>query len=108
MFNLLSVDYLLIAMGCWLCLGVAGLFLSRRVIARGLFALGALTGLLVSLVALSFLGNEPETAVLVIGLPNLPFHLRLDNLSAVFVLLLGIGSTGISLYASGQFGKGDT
>jgi hydrogenase-4 component B len=35
--------------------------------------------------------------VLVIGLPDLPFHLRLDNLSAVFALLLGFVSAGISI-----------
>jgi formate hydrogenlyase subunit 3/multisubunit Na+/H+ antiporter MnhD subunit len=44
-----------------------------------------------------------ETARLAIGLPNLPFHLRLDALAAVFLLLLGWVSAGISLYAAGYF-----
>jgi hydrogenase-4 component B len=36
--------------------------------------------------------DAAETAVLAIGLPDLPFHLRLDNLSAVFALLLGFAA----------------
>ncbi len=45
--------------------------------------------------------------MLVIGLPGLPFHLRLDNLAAVFVLLLGFASAGISVFAAGYFRKGE-
>jgi len=35
------------------------------------------------------LGASPQSLVLPLGLPDLPFHLRLDALSAFFVLLLG-------------------
>jgi hydrogenase-4 component B len=45
--------------------------------------------------------------VLAIGLPDLPFHLRLDNLAAVFVLLLGFAAAGISIFAAGYFRKGE-
>jgi formate hydrogenlyase subunit 3/multisubunit Na+/H+ antiporter MnhD subunit len=57
--------------------------------------------------ALNFLGSGAQVAVLAIGLPDLPFHLRLDNLTAVFALLLGFASAGISVYAAGYFRKGE-
>ena len=37
------------------------------------------------------------------GLPDLPFHARLDALSAFFLLLLGAVSAGVSVYAGGYF-----
>ncbi len=41
--------------------------------------------------------------MLPLGLPDLPFHLRLDSLSAFFLLLLGATSAAISLFSSGYF-----
>ena len=41
--------------------------------------------------------------MLPLGLPDLPFHLRLDALSASFLVLLGSASAAISLYSSGYF-----
>jgi formate hydrogenlyase subunit 3/multisubunit Na+/H+ antiporter MnhD subunit len=52
------------------------------------------------------LGAAPERATLLIGLPDLPMHVRLDALSRVFLALLGSASTGVSLFASGYFRKG--
>ena len=100
---LLSVDLLLIASCAWLAVGLAGIVLPRNLfyISKVLFPLGALIGVLAGLTSLGFLGSTPETAVLVVGLPGLPFHLRLDNLAAVFVLLLGFASAGISIFAAG-------
>jgi formate hydrogenlyase subunit 3/multisubunit Na+/H+ antiporter MnhD subunit len=69
--------------------------------------MGALIAFAVGIVALGCLGQRAETAVLVIGLPDLPFHLRLDNLNAVFALLLGFASAGISIYAAGYFRKSE-
>ena len=106
---LLSLDVLLIAAGAWLGIGLAGLAAPRRLgfISKFLFPLGAAVGLAAGLVALASLGQAPQTAVLAIGLPDLPFHLRLDNLSAVFVLLLGAAGAGISIYAAGYFRQGE-
>lgn len=106
---LLSVDLLLIAACAWLAVGLAGIVLPRNLfyISKVLFPLGALIGVLAGLTSLGFLGGTPETAVLVVGLPGLPFHLRLDNLAAVFVLLLGFASAGISIFAAGYFRKGE-
>jgi hydrogenase-4 component B len=107
--NLLAIDYLLIAASAWAVIGLAGLVAphNTRFIAKTLFPLGAIVGLLAGSVALASLGNTPQTAVLVIGLPDLPFHLRLDNLSAIFIMLLGIVSAGISVYAAGYFRQGE-
>ncbi|MBK6630944.1 MAG: hydrogenase 4 subunit B [Betaproteobacteria bacterium] len=106
---LLSIDVLLIAVCAWLAIGLAGLAAPRnlRFISKTLFPLGALVGALVGLSALLFLGGAAEVAVLAIGLPNLPFHLRLDNLTAVFALLVGFVSAGISVFAAGYFRKGE-
>ena len=107
--SLLAIDILLIAACVWALIGLAGLAAPRntRFIARTLFPLGALVGVAMGVTALAAMGSEPQTAVLVIGLPDLPFHLRLDNLSAVFILLLGTVSAGISIYAAGYFRQGE-
>ena len=108
--GLLSLDVLISAACAWLAIGLAGLVApgNTRFIARFLFPLGAAVGIAVGVLALASLGGEVQVAVLAIGLPDLPFHLRLDNLSAVFALLLGFVSAGISVYAAGYFrdGKG--
>lgn len=106
---LLSVDLLLIAASTWLAIGLAGLAAPHnlRYISKILFPLGAAVGVLAGLASLRFLGGGAETAVLAIGLPDLPFHLRLDNLAAVFVLLLGFAAAGISVFAAGYFRKGE-
>lgn len=106
---LLSIDILLIAVCAWLAIGLAGLAAPRnlRFVGKTLFPLGALVGVLTGLTSLAFLGGSAEVAVLAIGLPNLPFHLRLDNLTAVFALLVGMVSAGISVFAAGYFRKGE-
>ncbi|MGQ9862592.1 MAG: proton-conducting transporter transmembrane domain-containing protein, partial [Thiobacillaceae bacterium] len=38
-----------------------------------------------------------------IGLPDLPFHLRLDALSGFFLVLLGAAAFGVTVYAMGYF-----
>ncbi|MBI5901505.1 MAG: hydrogenase 4 subunit B [Rhodocyclales bacterium] len=108
MFGFLSLDLLLIAAVAWLVIGVAGLLApgNTRFIAQLLFPVGAAIGIGVGLIGIAALGAPAETAVLAIGLPDLPFHLRLDNLSAVFALLLGFASAGISVYSAGYFREG--
>jgi formate hydrogenlyase subunit 3/multisubunit Na+/H+ antiporter MnhD subunit len=109
MSDLLTIDILLAAAAAWLAIGLAGLAAPRNLhfISKILFPLGAAVGVLAGLASLRFLGAAPEVAVLAIGLPDLPFHLRLDNLAAVFVLLLGFASAGISVFAAGYFRKGE-
>jgi formate hydrogenlyase subunit 3/multisubunit Na+/H+ antiporter MnhD subunit len=89
----------------WIALGAAGLFLLRapRLVANILFPLSALVSLLLALTGLSALSAPPEVMVLPLGLPELPFHLRLDPLSGVFLILLGGASLGVSLFGAGYF-----
>ena len=48
-------------------------------------------GFALAAVALLAIGDAPQTLVLPLGLPDLPFHVRLDALSAFFLFLLGVG-----------------
>jgi len=92
----------------WGLIGVAGLLRPASVafVGRVLFPLGALIGVGLAIVAVASLGAAPERATLLIGLPDLPMHVRLDALSRVFLALLGSASAGVSLFASGYFRKG--
>jgi hydrogenase-4 component B len=90
----------------WLAIGVAGLARPRsvRYAGRALFVLGALVGLgLAAAAAWALVSGVTETRVLPLGLPDLPFHLRLDALSSVFLLLLGAAAAGVSLFSAGYF-----
>ena len=102
---------LLLFVSVLVALGIAGLFRphSLRYVAHLLFPLGALACLGVALLAGIFLatGHTAQVLVLPLGLPNLPFHLRLDALSAFFLLLLGLAGTGISIFAAGYFRSGE-
>lgn len=102
-FGLLPIDVALGAVAAWLALGITGL-LARdvRIIARLIFPAGALCALILAVAAVGGL-HETSVAVLPLGLPDLPFHLRMDALSSFFLLLLGGASVGISLFSSGYF-----
>jgi len=104
----LLIDWMLVVMTGWLLVGVAGVFALRRldIVSHALFPLGGLLGLALFGLALGALMGTPEVAVLPIGLPSLPFHLRLDRLSAYFVMVIGAASAGISAFAAGYFRKG--
>ncbi len=89
----------------WLLLGGASL-LARH--ASGLvtdliFPLSALGALVMALVGGSALILPVSHFILPIGLPDLPFHLRLDALSGFFLLLLGSAAFGVTVYAMGYF-----
>ena len=105
----LHLDWILVVMAAWLLIGVAGAGALRRFtfVSQVLFPTGGLFGLVLFVVALSALPGSPEVAVLPIGLPSLPFHLRLDSLSAYFLMVIGAASAGISAFAAGYFRKGE-
>ena len=92
----------------WLLIGLAGLVRpgSLTLSARVLFPLGALCGVGLAVVGVWGIAAPPEQVILVIGLPDLPAHLRLDALSSVFIAILGAASAGISLFAAGYFRRG--
>lgn len=84
-------------------LGIAGLLLQNtRIITQTLFPAGALCSFVLALAGLGGL-TETSVAILPLGLPDLPFHLRMDALSSFFLLLLGGSSIGISLFSVGYF-----
>jgi len=93
----------------WIVLGVAGVLFPRNLalVSRVLFPAGALGALALAAAALDALGGEARSLVLPLGLPDLPFHLRLDALSAFFLLLLGAVTAGISVFAAGYFRRGE-
>ncbi|CAG4884521.1 Hydrogenase-4 component B / Formate hydrogenlyase subunit 3 [Georgfuchsia toluolica] len=107
--GLLPLDWALVAVALWLAIGLLGLPALRRfrLVAWGLFPLGGAAGLLLAGAALAGLMGSAETAVLPIGLPGLPFHLRLDGLAAYFLFVIGATSAGVSAFAAGYFRKGE-
>jgi formate hydrogenlyase subunit 3/multisubunit Na+/H+ antiporter MnhD subunit len=106
--TLLAIDGVLIVVAAWLALGLAGIAALRNfaIVAGVLFPLSALLSIAMAAIGLAALPGSPEVAVLAIGLPDLPFHLRLDALSAFFLMLLGVASAGISIFAAGYFRVG--
>ncbi|MGK2951472.1 MAG: hydrogenase 4 subunit B [Thiobacillus sp.] len=89
----------------WLLLSFTSLLLQRasHLLTRLVFPLGALGALFIAGVGVAGLLQPASAVVLPIGLPDLPFHLRLDALSAFFMVLLGGAAFGITVYASGYF-----
>ncbi|MBL0122799.1 MAG: hydrogenase 4 subunit B [Betaproteobacteria bacterium] len=107
--TLLSLDWVLLVVASWLSLGVAGLVFLRnfRIVARVLFPLSSLCSVVLTAIGLTAVVQNPQIAVLPIGLPDLPFHLRLDPLAAFFIMLLGAASAGISIFAAGYFRRAE-
>ena len=105
----LHLDWMLLCVAGWLVIGLAGAAALHRfdLVSHVLFPAGGVLGLVLFGVAMSALPGTPEVAVLPIGLPALPFHLRLDSLSAYFLMVIGAASAGISAFAAGYFRKGE-
>jgi NADH:ubiquinone oxidoreductase subunit 5 (subunit L)/multisubunit Na+/H+ antiporter MnhA subunit len=93
------------AIAAWLAIGTLGLAAHRqlRFVSRVLFPLGSAVGAFLAIVAVLALGDAPSTLVLPHGLPDQPFHVRLDPLSAFFLLVLGAAGAAISLFSVGYF-----
>jgi len=89
----------------WLVVAALGLaparnaFFARRIA----FPLGALAGVALAAFGLQAVWMPAQTLTLPLGLPDLPFHVRVDPLAGFFLMLLGSVSAGISVYAAGYF-----
>jgi hypothetical protein len=85
------VDFAVTLAVVWVVLGIAGLGLTRapRLITAVLYPAGALVSLALALTGLWAMGAPASAAILPAGLPDLPFHVRVDALSGFFLLLLG-------------------
>ena len=105
----LHLDWVLAVLAGLLCVALAGVLSLHRfaVVSRVLFPAGGLLGLALSGIALDALMSGTEVAVLPVGLPGLPAHLRLDGLAAYFLMIIGAASAGISLFAAGYFRRGE-
>lgn len=105
----LYLDWVLLVASAWLLIGLIGVFALRRLalVAKVLFPAGGAFGIVLMGIALGAAQAPPETAVLPIGLPQLPFHFRLDSLSAFFLILIGGVAAGVSAFAAGYFRKGE-
>jgi formate hydrogenlyase subunit 3/multisubunit Na+/H+ antiporter MnhD subunit len=106
---MIHIDWILAIVAGWLALGLGALFAlhDTQVVARRLFPIGAFLGLALAGVALAAAFDTPEVAELAIGLPGLPMHLRLDALSAFFLVVIGAGAFGTSLFSAGYFRTGE-
>ncbi|WP_247869727.1 hydrogenase 4 subunit B [Herbaspirillum sp. ST 5-3] len=110
MTDLGQLDYILFVIAGWFLIGTCGLFVIKHTtfVARVLFPLGALLGIFLGATGLAGIWIEtPQTMILPLGLPDLPFHLRLDSLSSYFLFVFGIVSTGVSVFSAGYFRKGE-
>ncbi len=103
------LDYVLLGLALWLLVGACGLLVMRRttLVAHLLFPLGALTGAALAVCGLLAAFVAPQVAQLPLGLPGLPFHVRLDSLSAFFLAVLGMVGVGVSVFSAGYFRKGE-
>ena len=99
----------LAAAAAWLVIGAAGLLrpASLLLASRVLFPAGAVVGFALAAFALQGVFAAPQQLVLPLGLPDLPFHARIDALSAFFLLLLGAVAAGVSLFACGYLRPGE-
>jgi formate hydrogenlyase subunit 3/multisubunit Na+/H+ antiporter MnhD subunit len=104
-----TLALVLAAVVAWLAIGTAGLVRphSTAIASSVLFPLGAAVALALALVAFLAIDRVAQSNVLPLGLPDLPFHVRVDSLSAFFLLLLGSASAAISLFAAGYFRTGE-
>jgi formate hydrogenlyase subunit 3/multisubunit Na+/H+ antiporter MnhD subunit len=107
--SLLTIDWILLVVAAWFLVGVAGIAALRNhgLVAYVLFPISAALSAVLAGLAVAAMPGTPEIAVLSIGLPGLPFHLRLDALCAFFLGLVGVASAGVSIFAAGYFRRGE-
>lgn len=109
MLNGPPLNWVLWVIAAWLGIGFLGIIALHRfgVVAKVFFPLGGVAGLALAAVSAKALtSGSIETRTLPIGLPQLQFHLRVDQLSSFFLLILGIAALGISLFSAGYFRNG--
>jgi formate hydrogenlyase subunit 3/multisubunit Na+/H+ antiporter MnhD subunit len=109
MLNGPPLNWVLWVIAVWLGIGFLGIIALRRfgVVAKVFFPLGGIAGVALAWTsARALTSGIANTATLPIGLPQLQFHLRLDQLSSFFLLILGIASVGVSLFSAGYFRNG--
>jgi formate hydrogenlyase subunit 3/multisubunit Na+/H+ antiporter MnhD subunit len=104
-----DLDRILTVILIWVAIGAVALTVQRRTrfVARGLFPISSLLSLGLAASALHGLFMQPQAIVLPLGLPGLPFHLRMDSLSAFFLVVIGVASCGTSIFSAGYVRQGE-
>jgi len=96
------IEIALSCVGLFCLLAVAGAGLGRASSGRFIVYGGCLTiGAVLFTVGVGVIAEPVQRIALPLGVPWVGVHLRLDALSAFFLLLLGLGSAGASLFAIG-------
>ena len=100
-----ALDLIVTIVVAWVLLGATALVRPHnlRFVTRFVFPVGAAFALVLAILALLSIGAPPQARVMPLGLPDLPFHVRVDALSAFFLLLIGAASFGVSLFSAGYF-----
>jgi len=104
-----ALTWILALVGAWLVIAAVSPLASRSlfVVTRLLLPAGAAIGLALAIAAVTALNGPVQQLVLPFGLPDLPFHLRLDPLSAFFLAMVGAVGAGVSLFAAGYMRSSD-
>ena len=104
-----AIDGVVAVVAAWLLLGMAAVVRSRHFafVAHVLFPASAAASLVLAGLAIGAIPAPAQVAILPLGLPGLPFHLRLDALSAFFLAILALASAGISIFGAGYFRTGE-
>jgi hydrogenase-4 component B len=107
-FAALPIDVVLTVALYWLALGLAALARPADLtfVSRVLFPLSVAGAVVLAIAGGAAIMGEPASAVLALGLPDLPFHVRVDSLAAFFLMLLGFAVAGISIFCVGYFRHG--
>src|SRR5690349_24908976 len=86
----------------WIGIGLLGVLTPGRTrfVCRVLYPLGAMGGVMLAAVGVTAIGVPWSVLTLPLGLPDLPFHVRLDALSCFFLVLVGGVSAAISCYSA--------
>ena len=104
-----DLDQILTVVAAWFLVGAVALAAQRRtrLVARILFPISSALSLGMAVAALHALFGPAQGTVLGLGLPELPFHLRLDSLSAFFLGVIGVVSCGTSIFSAGYVRQGE-
>ncbi len=106
---MLDLDRILTVIAIWVGIGIVALVAPRRTrfVAHGLFPISAAASVALIVAAVQGLWLPPQSVVLRLGLPGLPFHLRMDSLAAFFLAAIGATSAGTSIFSAGYLRKGE-
>ena len=98
-------------LGALLALGLAGTVRTRRPVATPIYLAAATVSAGLAVIGISRLallaGSGAEILILPIGLPWLGIHLRLDGLSALFLVIVNLPAALVALFAVGYARHGD-